>query len=507
MTANPFDILVGFATLGGDSLAMLMVLAGALFGVVVGAIPGLTTAAAIAIVLPITFYMEPLAGLVLLYVIGKAGRYGGSIAAILFNTPGTSAAAATQIDGHPLARQGKAGKAIKVGTFASVSGDLFGDMLLICFSALIATWTLRLGPPEYFAIYMMAFVVIGSVVSESVLKGLLSAVSGILIAMIGLDFISGANRLTFGVTNLMSGLSLVPVLIGVFVVSEVLVQAETNAGKGRRLTIAPAPRTRGDRSLEAEDVRRCAPVIARSAVYGSLIGMLPGLGSAVACFVAYGEERRRAKRPELWGKGAVEGVAAPEAANNAVSGPAMIPLLTLGIPGSTVGAMMMGVFLVHGIQVGPAIFQQSGDIVYALFAAGLLGILCYGLIGWYLSGLVGGMIAVLPPRLIYPSVLMVGFLATYSVRNSLFDVGVSVVFGLVGYFMRRYGFSPAAFVISFILAPGAEQALRQSLRMSGDDLSIFLQRPIAVVFLCIGVFAVFARSLPWRRILGREARV
>jgi putative tricarboxylic transport membrane protein len=504
MDANPLDLFNGFATLFGDPMAIAMVFAGAIFGVVVGAIPGLTTAAAIAIILPVTFYMEPLPGLVLLYVIGKAGRYGGSIAAILFNTPGTSAAAATTIDGHPLAQQGRAGKAIKTGTFASVTGDLFGDMLLICFSALIASWTLQLGPPEYFAIYMMAFIVIGSVVSESVLRGLISAAFGILIAMIGLDFISGVNRLTFGVTDLMSGLTLVPVLIGVFVVSEVLVQAEEHAGAGRRLTIAPKPKTRSDEILEREDVKRILPVIFRSSLYGSVIGMLPGLGSAVACFVAYGEERRRAKRPELWGKGAVEGVAAPEAANNAVSGPAMIPLLTLGIPGSTVGAMMMGVFLIHGIQVGPSIFTQSGDIVYAMFAAGLIGILSYGFIGWNMSGLVGRMIASLPPRLIYPAVLMIGFLATYSVRNSLFDIGVSILFGLIGYGMRRYGFSAAAFVISFILAPGAEQALRQSLRMSGDDIGIFLERPIAMVFLGIGIFALFARSLPWKKIIGRE---
>ena len=195
--------------------------------------------------------------------------------------------------------------------------------------------------------------------------------------MIGLDFISGAPRLTYGQLELISGLSLVPVLIGVFVVSEVFVQAETHAS-ARSLAIAPPPRARSDSRLERDDVRRIMPVIARSSVIGSVVGMLPGLGSAVACFIAYGEEKRRAKRPELWGKGAVEGVAAPEAANNAVSGPAMIPLLTLGIPGSTVGAMMMGVFLIHGIQVGPAIFVQSGDIVYALFAAGLLGIAAYG---------------------------------------------------------------------------------------------------------------------------------
>lgn len=503
MTANPLELFGGFATLFGDPFALSMVVAGAFFGVFIGAIPGLTTAAAIAIVLPVTFYMEPLAALVLLYVIGKAGRYGGSIAAILFNTPGTSAAAATQIDGYPLAQQGKGGKAIKTGTFASAVGDFFGDMLLICFAALIASWTLHLGPPEYFAVYMMAFIVIGSVVSDSIIRGLISAALGILVAMIGMDFVSGTQRLTFGQVNLLSGLSLVPVLIGIFVVSEVFVQAESAFGQARKMAIAPPARSKADQSLERSDVRLVMPVIARSSVIGALIGMLPGLGSAVASFIAYNEERRRARRPDVWGKGAVEGVAAPEAANNAVSGPSMIPLLTLGIPGSTVGAMMMGVFLVNGIQVGPSIFQQSGEIVYALFAAGLLGILCYATIGWNMSGLVGRMIATLPPRLIYPSVLMIGFLATYSVRNSLFDVGVSIVFGLIGYGMRRYAFSPAAFVISFILAPGAEQSLRQSLLMSGGDWAIFVQRPIALVFFAIAILTIFLRA---RKMLGIRLR-
>lgn len=481
-----------------------MVIAGAAIGVIIGAIPGLTTAAAIAIMLPLTYHMAPLAGLTLLYVIGKAGRYGGSISAILFNTPGTSAAAATQIDGFPLAQQGKAGKAIKMATLASVCGDFLGDILLIGFAASIASLTLTLGPPEYFAIYMMAFVVIGSVISQSVVKGLLSCAFGIVIATVGLDFISGTSRYDFGITELKSGLSLVPVLIGVFVISEVMVQAERMTGAERSLTMASRSASRADNTVSREEIRICAPVIMRSSMIGAFIGVLPGLGSAVACFIAYGEEKRRAKRRHLWGKGAIEGVAAPEAANNAVSGPAMIPLLTLGIPGSTVGAMMMGVFFVHDIQVGPSIFAISGDIIYALFAAGLLGIVCYGLIGWNLSGIVGRSIAAMAPRLIYPSVLLIGFLATYSVRNSLFDVGVSIVFGLIGYGMRRFNFSPAAFIISFILAPGAEQALRQSLLMSGGDFNIFIDRPVAVLFFIIGLMGLLSRTIPWRQLRERH---
>ncbi|GAB4392009.1 MAG: tripartite tricarboxylate transporter permease [Kiloniellaceae bacterium] len=498
------DLLGGFATLAGDPVSLAFIFFGAVFGVVAGAIPGLTTAAAIAIVLPVTFYLPPLAGLTFLYVIGKAGRYGGSIAAVLFNTPGTSAAAATQIDGHPLARQGKAGKAIKMSTLASVCGDFLGDMLLIFCAALIASFTVKLGPPEYFAIYVMAFIVIGSVVGNDVLRGLASTVFGVLIAMVGLDYISGSTRYDYGIVNLMSGFKLVPVLIGVFVISEVLVQAEKTAASAVQLFIAPKTVNKADQKLTAEEIRRCLPVILRCTGIGAFIGILPGLGSAVACFIAYGEERRRAKRPELWGKGAIEGVAAPEAANNAVSGPSMIPLLTLGIPGSTVGAMMMGVFLVHGIQVGPTIFITSGELVYALFAAGLLGILSYGLIGWFFSGIVGRLIALAPPRLVYPSVLLLAFLATYSVRNSLFDVGVMVVFGLIGYFMRRFQFSAAAFLIAFVLAPGAEEALRQSLQMSGDDPMIFFQRPLTLLFFAIALVGLGSRV--YGQVKRRRAR-
>lgn len=487
------DILNGFISLLGNPAALATVFGAAVIGVIVGATPGLTTAAAIAMLVPVTYYLDPIVALVGLYVIGKAGRFGGSISAVLFNTPGTAGAAATQLDGYPMTRNGQPGKALKVSVLASGCGDFLGDMVLIFGATFIASYTMKLGPPEYLAIYVMAFIVIGSVVGNSIAKGLVSSLFGILIATVGLDPVSGATRFDFGDVNLMSGFSLVPLLVGTFVISEVLIQAQrsaANGGKGYEMTTGKAGVSQ---SLSADEVKRCAPVVARSSITGAIIGMLPGLGSSVAAFVAYGEERRRSKHPEKWGTGIAEGVAAPESANNAVSGPSMIPLLTLGVPGSTIAAMLMGVMMIHGIQVGPSIFTISKDLIFTLFAAGLLGIVSYVLIGYYGSTYIGRTIAKIPPRLIYPTVFILAFLASYSVRSSLFDVFVMLVFGGIGYVMRRYDYSVAAFVIAFILARGAEEALRQSLLISEGSLMIFIERPVAAIFLAIGFIGLALR--------------
>ena len=499
----PFDdLLRGFGQVFGATDVLALTLLGAFVGVIAGAIPGLTTAAAIAMLLPLTFLMSPLASLTFIYVISKAGRFGGSISAILFNTPGTSAAAATQLDGHPMAKQGRAVKALRVATMASVFGDIGGDILLIFFAASIAALTISMGPPEYFAIYMMAFVVIGSVVTDSILKGLISVLLGMIAATVGLDRIAGVSRYDFGITELLSGINLVPLLIGTLVLSEVFLQAEKHWRRQGAEPLMPLAGHPDDQRVTREDVRHCLPVMVRSTGIGAIVGLLPGLGSAVACFIAYGEERRRAKRPELWGKGAPEGIAAPESANNAVSGPSMVPVLTLGIPGSTIAAMLMGVFLIHGIQVGPTIFVQSKELVYALFAAGLVGIVVYGLIGWFLGPLIGQAIGRVPQKTIYPTIFLLTMLATYSLRNDLFDLYVTLGFALIGYAMRRTGFSPPAFIIAFVLAGGAEQTLRQTLLMSTSGWSIFFERPWSLFFLGVGLAGLLWRS--WSAIASRR---
>ncbi len=487
------EIFAGLLTVFSDPWVCIWIVAGALIGMVVGAIPGLTSAAAIAMLVPVTFYMEPLSALAFLYVIGKSGRYGGSIAAILFNTPGTAAAAATQIDGFPLSQKGLSSKAMKVATVSSAIGDFTGDVLLILFVGFIARVALMLGPPELFSIYFAAFVVIGSVIGDSILRGLASAALGIVIAMIGLDPITSQDRLTFEFYQLSGGVPLVPIIIGMFVFAEVFAQLEK---RDRKVEAFHDP-LRDDKAanrLTWAEYRPCLPHVFRSSFIGAFIGMLPGLGSSIAAFISYGEGKRRAANADKWGKGALEGVAAPEAANNAVSGPSMAPLLTLGIPGSTIAAILISVFHIHGFQLGPTLFLTSREIIYSLFAAGLVGIVAYGIIGYYGAAYVGRMILKIPTRILYPLIFLTSFVSAYAARGSLFDVWIMMIAGVAGWLMRKHGFNPPAFIISFVLARGAEEAFRQSLRLSDDGLMIFVQRPVAAVFIVIGVFVILMRA-------------
>ena len=493
------EILSGLITVLSSPALLAWIAAAALIGMTVGAIPGLTAAAAIAMLMPLTYYMHPLSALAFLYVIGKSGRYGGSIPAILFNTPGTAASAATQIDGFPLSRQGKSSKAMKVATLSSVIGDFTGDILLIVAIGWIAAIALKLGPPELFSIYFAAFVVIGSVVGKSIVKGLLSAALGVLLRTVGLDPITSEDRFTFGMFELNGGISLVPLMIGIFVLSEVFAQLGRRDETLVHLRSPDDEEARVRNRLSWSEYKPCIPHVARSSLIGAFIGILPGLGSAIAAFIAYGEGKRRARNPEQWGKGALEGVAAPEAANNAVSGPSMAPLLTLGIPGSTIGAILIGVFLIHGIQVGPTLFLTSRELVYSLFAAGLIGIACYGLIGYFGAAAVGRVIVMIPPKILYPLIFLSAFISAYATRGSLFDVWVMLAAGILGWLMRRFEFNPPAFVIAFVLAGGAEEAFRQSLRLSDAGVLIFVQRPVALLFLILGLATIAFRARNQRR--------
>ncbi len=519
-----FDISCGFVILFNDPYALMFVLLAAVVGIVFGALPGLTAAAAIAMMLPILIVYNDdiggLAGLAFLYVIGKSGRYGGSIAAILFNTPGTAASAATMQDGYPMTQKGQAGKALKTATVSSAFGDYFGEIVLIFGAVSIAAFTRKFGPPENFAIYLMAFVVIGSVVSDSIIKGIVSTLFGAVVGLIGEDIITGQFKMTMGIAELESGMALVPLLIGVFVISEVIIQAE-KAAKVKMIDMnAGGVEDPTAHYFTWSEFKRCVPLMFRSSIYGSLIGMMPGLGSSVACFVAYGEEKRRAKNKEDWGTGVVEGVAAPESANNAVSGPSMIPLLTLGIPGSTIAAVLIGMFLVNGLQPGPTIFADEPplfmggqlisprEFIFGVFAAGLIGIACYAIIGYFLAPYVGKLIALLPTQYLYPFIFMTALAASYSSRASIWDVGFALLFGVIGYAMRRTNFSAAAFIIAFVLTSSMEEAFRQSMIISDSGIMIFLnfqyqgKFSYAPIFLLIGLAVVVFRS--WSSYRARE---
>ena len=510
------DIFGGFVTLFSDPYAIWFVFLAAFVGIVFGALPGLTAAAAIAMMLPILIAYNDeiggLAGLAFLYVIGKSGRYGGSIAAILFNTPGTAASAATMQDGYPMTQSGRAGKALKTATVASAFGDYFGEFVLIFGAVSIAAFTKKFGPPENFAIYLMAFFVVGSVVGDSIIKGIVSTLFGAAIALIGEDTITGQFKMTMGIDELESGMALVPLLIGVFVISEVIIQAE----KAAKVKMIDLDKSKLDdpnaHYFTWPEFKRCFPLMFRSSIYGSLIGMMPGLGSSVACFVAYGEEKRRAKNKDEWGTGVVEGIAAPESANNAVSGPSMIPLLTLGIPGSTIAAVLIGMFLVNGLQVGPQIFatepplfvagqmMSPREFIFGVFAAGLVGIGAYAIIGYFAAPLIGRAIAVLPTQYLYPVIFMISLAASYSSRASIWDVGFAILFGVIGYGMRRTNFSAAAFIIAFVLTSSMEEAFRQSMIISDSGIMVFLnfeymgKFSYAPIFLIIGAIVVGFRA-------------
>lgn len=472
---------------------------GTVAGIFLGAMPGLTSTVGIALLIPFSFYMTPLAAIAMMYGVNKGGTYGGSIPAILLHVPGTPAAACTQLDGYPLTRQGKHGKALQMAAYASAIGDTLSDIVLVLFTVKLAGFALKFGPPEFFTVILFALTIIGSVTGRSVIKGLLSAFAGLLLATVGLDPITSMPRFDFGITELSSQLPLVPILIGIFSVSEIIIQAEKAVTKGKGLTIAPKSQNPADNRVSWLELRSCLKVIFRSYFWGQLIGILPGIGSAISCWVGYGEAKRTSKHPERFGKGALEGVAASEAANNAVCGANLIPLLTLGVPGSTDIAVLMGVFLIHGINPGPRIFVDQPQLVYGIFASGFIAILIYLLVGLFAAVRIGSIVASISRAIIFPGVLVLCWMGSYAINTSVFDTGLMVFFGILGYLMRKFDFSLPALVIAFMLGSKFEISLRRSLLMSGGSLTIFLSRPICIFFIGLTLVGLFLRQKWLRR--------
>lgn len=484
-----FELLMAFTRMFSQLDVILSIIVGTSVGLLLGAIPGLTSTVGIVLLIPFTFYMSPLAAISMVYSVHKGGTYGGSIPAILLNTPGTPAAACTQQDGYPLTQQGKQGKALKVAVVSSAIGDLLSDLVLIFGTVYIANLVWAFGPVEIAAVLFFAITIIGTVAGKSVTKGLISAFVGLLLATVGLDPMDGTPRLAFGLVEFQKGFDLVSLLVGVFIFSEVLVQLEKVIVKQKEgdSRLEKRKLKAVDQKLTFKEFRKILPIIFRGYAIGQIIGIIPGIGAAITPWISYGQAKSFSKHPEEYGKGSIEGVAAAESANNAVCGANMMPLLTLGIPGSTDAALIMGVFLIHGYQFGPMIFQEQPHLVYGVFAAGLVAIFVYFILGYFLAEKIGRIIHLFPPKIIYPIVLITSFLGAYAGNSSLFDTGAMVAFGVVGYGMRRHGFSVPALVIAFMLGYKFEFNLRQALRISDGSLAIFFTSPISLV--CI-LFAI-----------------
>jgi len=475
---------------------ILLMIVGLIIGIVIGAIPGLNVPLAVALALPFTFKLAPLAGLSMLIGIYKGGTYGGSIAAILINVPGTPAAAATAMDGNALARQGKAGKALKLSIYASIFGELVSDIVLIVAASQIARIALTFGPPEFFALGLFALTIIGLISGAGLTRGLIAGALGILLSTVGLDPIEGEVRLAFGIYELTGGLKFIALIIGAFAISEALVQVEKSAARNVEFNVLEISKDPEDNRVSAADFKKVFPSMLRGTGLGVFIGAIPGIGAAIAAFLSYGVAKKFSNEPEKFGNGAIEGVAASESANNAVTGSTLIPLLTLGIPGDVITAIMLGALTVHGLIPGPTLFQEQGDFITALFIGMLIVTLLHFVIA--MIGLPLFIRAVRVPRgVLFPLVIVLCVTGTMVATGSTFDVFVMLGFGVLGYVMVKFGFPIAPMLIGFILGPLVEVALRQSMIISDDSFTVFFTRPVAAVFMVLTCVVVV--SVAWQR--------
>jgi putative tricarboxylic transport membrane protein len=465
------------------------ILIGSSLGIFLGAIPGLTGIMAIAIIIPFTYYMESVPALILLISISKSAIYSGGIPAILLNTPGTPADAATAMDGYPLAKSGKALKAMKMGLYASVIGDTFSDLVLILVAGVLASVALKFGPPEYAMLIVFSLTIIGAVSGKSMLKGLISAGAGLFLATIGLDPMRGTPRFDFGVIELYGGISLIPMLIGLFALAEVLRQAGHEIVGEKEVRFLPISENRDDNRVTKNDMKRCMRPILKSSAIGTFLGAIPGIGPTVAAFVSYGEAKRSSKHPPAFGEGNLEGVAASEAGNNATAGANLIPLLTLGVPGDVTAAVLLSAFMLQGLAPGPLLFEKNGHIIYTFFLGLLLCNVAYFFLGTLAIKISQSLFRV-SKRVVLPVVLLLCCVGSYAINNSLFDVGVMLVFGVIGFFMVKFGFTPASMIIAFILEPILERGVRQSLIISQGNPLIFITHPVAIIFIVLTILVV-----------------
>ncbi len=479
------DSILAGLTVVGNIEAFLALGIGVTIGVIGGAIPGMSATMAVALTLPFTFSMQPITGILLLLGVYKGGIFGGSIPAILIKTPGTPASSATILDGYPMAEKGEAGRALGMALWASCTADVVSNLSLILFAGWLASFALSFGPPEFFTLILFSLTIIAGVSGDSLLKGALSALLGLMLATIGLDLVYGTNRFTFGDPNLMGGLNFIAVLIGLFAIPEVIAMVwhpTAHVGKARSL---------GKNWVSFADYRRSFRSIIRGSLIGVFLGSIPGIGAAPSAFLSYSEARRRSKYKENFGKGEVEGVAASEAGNNGVAGATLIPLLALGVPGDVITAIIIGAFMIHGLQPGPMMFILNVDIIYGLFIGLIVSSVFLFFIG---SVAIKGFkyVADVPRRLLVPGVLVLCIYGVFAVNNNIFDVGVMFAMGWVGYVMMRYQVPAAPFLIAFILGPLLEDNFRQSMLMSGSDPSILLRGPITWFFWTVTVITIVA---------------
>jgi len=487
-----FDIGMIIAGLG-DALGpvnLLFVVGGVVLGQLVGAVPGIGPVMAMAIAIPFTFVLDPLPAIAFLVGVNKGGLVGGAIPAVLINTPGTPDAAATAFDGHPLARRGKPLKATKMALYASITGDTVSDIVLITVSVPLAAVALLMGPVEILALMVFAFSVIAGLIGDSLWKGVIALALGLLCATVGLDPEHATPRLYFGWFELYDGLPLAPIAIGMLAMAEILRRLAAMEGGPRPAVEIPESQAPADRRVSLAEYWGCRLTMARGALIGTFLGAMPGIGSTAAAFMSYASAKRASNDPDSFGEGNLHGIAAAESANSSVVGANMIPLLTLGIPGSVSAALIISAFMIHGIQPGPLLFEQQGRLIYSLFGAMIMANVV-NLAAGQLGLRLWTRVVTAPESLIFSSALLLCIVGVALSTGGLFGVVVMLVFAGVGYLMTAFGFSVVVFIIAFFLGPRFEISLSQSLVLIDGDPAALLDYPIALVLLGLAVVSVW----------------
>jgi putative tricarboxylic transport membrane protein len=468
---------------------------GTLIGTLVGVLPGLGPAAAIALLLPSTFHATPVSAIIMLAGIYYGAMYGGSTTSILVNIPGEAASVVTCIDGHKMALNGRAGKALGIAAFGSFIAGTFGVFALTLTAPILSGVALKFGPPEYFSMMIVGITVLTYLSSGSMVKSLMTAIAGLILGGIGMDAISGRYRFTYGMQILADGVGLVPLVMGLFGISEVL----ENLEKEIKREIVSAKFKNLFPNLQ--DWKDSAGPISRGTVLGFFMGLIPGGGAIIASFASYAIEKKVAKHPEEFGYGAIQGVAGPEAANNAAASGNFIPLLTLGIPCNAVMAILLGALMIHGLQPGPLLMTKAPDIFWGTIVSMYLGNVMLLVLNLPLIGLWVQVLKV-PYYLLYPLILLFCLIGAYSVGNNTGDVLLMLVFGIVGYLMKKFEYDAAPLVLAVVLGPMLEEAFRQSLMMSKGDFAIFVSRPLSLIFLVLALLLLIIPIMTQRKKLS-----
>jgi putative tricarboxylic transport membrane protein len=464
---------------------MLYICGGIIFGFIIGALPGLTGNMAIALMVPLTFTMPSVDALAFLTAIYCSSIFGGSVSAILLGIPGTISSMATVWDGHPMALKGRAGEALGIATLSSVFGGLFSAVALMFFTPILAEQALKFGPAEYFTIAILGLTCISGLGGGSITKALISAVIGLLISSIGMDPQTGFQRFTFGNMNLLEGVDLVAALIGLFGVASLLKSA---GNSNQDVDDGPMPDV-GSTWIGIKGCIKLIPTWIRGSIIGTIVGIIPGTGTNVATFVSYDFEKKISKNPDEFGKGEPKGVAAPESANNGVTGGSLVPLLALGVPGNSTSALFLGAIMIHGLSVGPVLFTDHPAIVNGLFISFFVANLLMAPIGLFLLRYMKRILSI-------PEKLMSGIIAAfcvtgvYSINSNPFDVLIMAIFGIMGYVFSKVKMPTAPLIVAMVLGPMTENSLRQALKLSGGSFAFIYERPIAFVVLILSVISL-----------------